>query len=157
MDPAKAAKLRQKAEELFDKEEFDKALNLIRNERPGVEEHVRGFLRNAGVVDDDIVHSAVDKAEKLLKDLSVVVELDGEKKRFISWIFLGSRNHSILRSLQRHAEIKYQRLSRWATASGEAERKIEEALTNLEKVMNTSGEAYREMTTGLKELNQVIR
>ncbi|HME55292.1 MAG TPA: hypothetical protein VKM55_23995 [Candidatus Lokiarchaeia archaeon] len=29
MDPAKAAKLRQKAEELFDKEEFDKALEYI--------------------------------------------------------------------------------------------------------------------------------
>ena len=118
--------------------EFERALDFLRHNRPSLEEHVRQFLRNTGTTSEDIVRDAIDKALSLLVQLSESIELDGEKKKFINWIFTGSRNPQVLGSLEDKIKSDYDNLSTYVQSTAEIERRFKEALTNLQKTLEDS-------------------
>jgi len=135
--------------------EFAEAVNRLRGNRSSVEEHVRQFLRNTGTTDEDIVRNAIDKALNLLLDLSEQVELDSETKKFVNWVFTGSRDPRVLGSLEDKIKSDYENLSTTVQSSAEIETKFSEALSNLQKILTDLGGAYAEAVPKLAELISV--
>jgi hypothetical protein len=136
-------------------EEFKRALELIRTERSSVEDHVRNFLRNTGTVDEDIVSHAIDEAERLLVDLSEDIELEDVKKKFVNWIFTGSRDPNVLRPLREKIVTEYDNLSVSVRSTTEIERQFSESMRNLEKILKESGGTYDKTAIELEKLKLV--
>jgi len=123
-------------------EEFERALNALRHERMGVEQHVREYLRQTGTTDEDIVRRAVDEAEKLLIDLSEHVELEDTRRKFVSWIFMGSRDPHILRSLHEKILEEYEYQKGFVQSVAGIKKEFGEAKENLERILRELGGMY---------------
>jgi hypothetical protein len=136
-------------------EEFERALNVLRTERPSVEEHVREFLRNTGNVDETIVARAVSEAEKLLIDLSEDIELEDVKKKFVNWVFTGSRDPHVLRKLREKIATEYDSLSGYVQSTTDIERQFNEALEALERTLVKLDGSYAEASSEIKRLTEV--
>jgi superfamily II DNA/RNA helicase len=132
--------------------EFERALSLIHNERSAVEEHVRRYLQNTGNKDEEIVSRAVHEAERLLLDLSEPIELEEGRKKFVNWIFMGSRDPHILRSLREKIGAEFDNISAYVQSTIENERKFVEATRNLKNALDNLGTSYREMVSELEKL-----
>jgi superfamily II DNA/RNA helicase len=131
--------------------EFEHALELVRKERVAVEEHVKQFLRNTGAIDENIVARAVDESEKLLMDLSEPIEIEDEKRKFVTWIFTGSRDPHILRSLHEKIKTEFDSSSSYVESTADIERKFAEAGSHLREVLGELGSPYKELIGRFEE------
>jgi hypothetical protein len=131
-------------------EEFERALNLLRHERMGVEQHVREYLLKTGTTDEDIVGKAVDEAEKLLIDLSEHVELEDTRRKFVSWIFMGSRDPHILRSLHEKILEEYENQKGYVQSVAGIKKEFSEAKEKLERILRELGGTYEPIIAELE-------
>jgi DEAD/DEAH box helicase domain-containing protein len=92
--------------------QFKDALLFLQNNRNSVEGHTRSFLARLGIIDEGLVKRAWHECLALLKHLTQPIMMQGEEKEFVTWIFKGSRDGQVLRTLEEQLRLRYENLQR---------------------------------------------
>jgi ferritin len=130
--------------------QFDRALEFIRSERGNIEAHVMRFLRIVDSSDKSIASEAVNHVERLLFDLSEKVTLEGETRKFVTWVFVGARDGHIMNALEEKVRGEYDSLQGSVETTLRTERQFRESLTKLQDYLNDLGGDYSAMSAKLR-------
>lgn len=84
--------IEMKNDERSVEKEFDKALVMLDKKRSEIEKYVEQFTRVLGNPIESLGKKAVGVAKDIIALLTQDLELDGEKKKLITWLFRASRN-----------------------------------------------------------------
>jgi superfamily II DNA/RNA helicase len=122
--------------------EFRRALEFIRNDRATIEAHVSRFLRAIGSGNTLIASEAVNHVEKLLVDLAEDVSLDGQTRKFVTWVFVGSRDGHTMSALEEKLREEFEDLRKRVEITLAAERRVKESLSQLRKSLDELGGEY---------------
>lgn len=114
--------------------EFAKASNFLFESRVECEQHVRKFLGFLGIKNDRILNESLDASVNLLKQLGTPVQIEGRTKKFVNWIFTGSRDGHTLKSLEDQLRLRYDGAADIARSAEVYKKRSEELLSELKSL-----------------------
>jgi hypothetical protein len=125
--------------------EFERASKFLLEGRTECEQHIRKFLTYLGIRNEPIVKDSLDACSGLLKQLGTPVQIEGRTKKFVNWIFTGSRDGQTLKSLEDQLRLRYDGASDIARSSELYTKRAEELLNELRSLGGAYEKAAHEL------------
>lgn len=135
--------------------QFDTAQTELMHNRRAIEMHLQKYLSFLGVNEPRIIGEAITSCEHVLKSLCEEVAINGERRRFVTWMFEGSRNGETLRDLDNEFKEQHEELNQIVSDATKRADEFSKSTETMLKTLTSIGREYAPLVAKLKAMEEL--
>ena len=140
--------------EKYMEDKLDKALEFITKNINSTKEYLRSFLNYFNIQDEKLIEETIESAINCLDKLLKEEVIDGETKKWLTWVYLGYRNPEISSKICNYFDSKFIKNKEAKEKISKVRAEYQKELSNLKLIFNKikSDDSYSKLMNELKEI-----